>query len=68
VFDNLPALSHFEAAPVVDELEAYLAAPIENVDITDIFVWWYEHRGTYPRLSAMALDYLSIPGKQYPST
>ncbi|KIK92730.1 hypothetical protein PAXRUDRAFT_146663 [Paxillus rubicundulus Ve08.2h10] len=24
-------------------------------------MWWYEHRGLYPHLSVMALDYLSIP-------
>lgn len=26
-------------------------------------VWWYEHSGTYPCLSCMALNYLTIPSK-----
>ena len=26
-------------------------------------MWWYERKHIYPRLSRMAMDYLSIPGK-----
>jgi len=25
-------------------------------------MWWFKNRAVYPRLSRMALDYLSIPG------
>lgn len=45
----------------LNELDEYLSQPIENV--CDPITWWWEHRHVYPRLSAMALDYLSIPGK-----
>lgn len=44
-----------------NEIERYLAVPIE--DTNDPLVWWADHRALYPRLSHMALDYLSIPGK-----
>ena len=43
-----------------DELDAYLASGIE--DVADPLKWWDEHRSTYPHLSRMALDYLTIPG------
>lgn len=44
----------------VDELDEYLSLPIERV--RDPLAWWWEHRHTYPRLSAMAFDFLSAPG------
>jgi hypothetical protein len=43
------------------ELEDYLRLPVENV--TDALKWWFDNRRTYPNLSRMARDYLSIPGK-----
>jgi hypothetical protein len=43
-----------------NELEEYLALPVENV--RDPLKWWYENRRAYPILSRMGLDYLSIPG------
>ena len=43
-----------------DELTQYLKCPVEN--IKDAFAWWVKNRAVYPRLSRMALDYLSIPG------
>ena len=43
-----------------DELVRYLAADVEHTH--DVLAWWHEHRTTYPRLSRMAFDYLSIPG------
>lgn len=48
-----------------DELDRYLAMDVE--DMKDGLMWWYERRTTFPRLSRMARDYLSIPGK-YPSS
>lgn len=45
----------------VDELDEYLSQAIEKVK--DPIAWWWNHRQVYPQLSAMALDYLSIPGK-----
>src|ERR1700678_1679552 len=43
-----------------DELDKYLSQAIEKV--RDPIAWWWDHHKVYPRLSAMALDYLSIPG------
>ena len=43
-----------------DELDEYLSQAIEKV--RDPIVWWWDHQKVYPQLSAMALDYLSIPG------
>ena len=43
------------------ELDHYLKADVE--DVTDAIAWWHIRRSTYPRLSRMALDYLTIPSK-----
>lgn len=51
-----------EARPAHDELESYLAAgTVKNVQ--NALLWWHEHADVYPRLSRMATDYLTIPGK-----
>src|SRR5713101_5608691 len=39
----------------------YLSHLVENVK--DLLKWWFDNRQTYPNLSRMAEDYLSIPGK-----
>ncbi|GBE87594.1 putative AC9 transposase [Sparassis crispa] len=44
---------------VRNEIDDYLAAPLENVQ--DPLKWWYDNRQAYPKLSRMGLDYLSIP-------
>jgi hypothetical protein len=44
-----------------DELDCYLAMDVE--DVKDGVKWWYEKWYTFPHLSCMARDYLSIPGK-----
>ena len=46
---------------LTSELDDYLHLPVEN--ITDPLKWWFDNRRTYPNLSQMALDYLSIPGE-----
>lgn len=47
-----------------DELEHYLATEHDrNVD--NAIEWWIDHRSTYPRLSRMARDFLTIPGVLY---
>jgi hypothetical protein len=43
-----------------NELDEYLSQAVEKV--RDPIVWWWEHKKVYPALSAMAFDYLSIPG------
>ena len=46
----------------VDQLEQYLAAPVEpEMESGTELDWWYRHRETWPQLAQMALDILSIP-------
>lgn len=67
-----PAISTLSATvPVLDEVELYLSTGPETLKYMDHgqeksfmpLEWWVNHRGTYPRLSRMALDYLSVPGE-----
>ena len=60
IFDHLPSLARTKTTTSDGELDTYLNADIE--DITDAIAWWYGRRKTYPRLSRMALNYLTIPG------
>lgn len=72
IFDNLASgISEEPTGAGQDELERYLAEPCKQID-GDILKWWYGQRDTYPRLSRMALDFLSAPGAyhhsyQYPT-
>jgi len=59
IFDNLPALAAPKPSDLRGELERYLSADPEYAP--DVLAWWHERRSTYPRLSRMAMDYLSIP-------
>ena len=61
MFDTLAALSAPKAAELRDELARYLSTDPEHTE--DVLLWWTERKSTFPRLSRMALDYLSIPGK-----
>lgn len=60
MFYNLPSLAAPKPSELRDELDRYLSTDPENVE--NMLAWWHERRGTYPQLSRMALDYLSIPG------
>ena len=60
IFDDLPALRPITAA-YRDELEKYLSTERE-LNAQDNLLWWHERKHIYPRLSWMAMDYLSIPG------
>jgi len=62
IFDNLPALAALRQSELHDKLDAFLSTNPENV--IDVIKWWLEKHSTYPRLSRMALDYLTIPGEQ----
>ncbi|EIW51901.1 HAT dimerization, partial [Trametes versicolor FP-101664 SS1] len=42
-----------------DELNDYLESPVDPTK--DALAWWHARRLQFPRLSRMALDYLSIP-------
>ena len=49
-----------------DELASYLSGGVEYLKNDagksgDPLKWWREHHDMYPRLAAMASDYLSIP-------
>ena len=59
--DDFGNISVGKMAHERNELEEYLALPVEKVK--DPLKWWYDNRNVYPRLSRMALDYLSAPGK-----
>jgi hypothetical protein len=48
-------------ADTMNELDRYLATH-RIKDVKDPLAWWYENRGSYPRLWQMARDYLTIPG------
>jgi hypothetical protein len=48
-------------ADTMNELDRYLATR-RIKDVKDPLAWWYENRGSYPRLWWMAWDYLTIPG------
>ena len=43
------------------EIDVYLSLTVENVK--NPLKWWVDNRQTYPNLSRMACDYLSISGK-----
>lgn len=43
-----------------DELKQYLSTDIEQV--TNPIEWWNSKARAFPRLSRMAIDYLTIPG------
>jgi hypothetical protein len=62
IFDTLPALNMFAPAVIQDELTTYLSTPIENIREDQGLAWWETHQSSYPRLSRMARDFLSIPG------
>ena len=44
------------------ELDHYLKTKRVK-KVKDPLKWWFENRGTYPRLSRMARDFLMIPGE-----
>lgn len=61
IFDVLPALSTPNPNDLRDELARYLSTDPEYV--ADVLLFWSDRKTTYPNLSRMALDYLSIPGE-----
>ena len=63
IFDALPTVSRSKKVGLANEITRYLSAPTEAT--LDPLVWWMERKGIYPRLSRMALDYLSIPGQSF---
>ena len=64
IFDDLPSLKPSEDKEPQDELERFLSTE-RDLNVKDGLRWWVDRKHLYPRLSRMALDYLSIPGKLY---
>jgi hypothetical protein len=62
MFNSLPAFSGAPSFTDRDELSRYLAEDIISMKPQDTLAWWASKKAVYPRLSRMALDYLSIPG------
>ena len=54
--------SDSEAEDFMTELDHYLKSARVK-DVEDPRKWWFENRGSYPCLSRMARDFLTIPGK-----
>ena len=61
IFDNLPSLSMPKVLALDEELTRYLASPPKAT--ANPLRWWFENQAIYPRLSRMARNYLSVPGK-----
>jgi hypothetical protein len=59
----LPVLSTAKKSALADELTQYLATPVEATK--DPLTWWVKKQATYPCLSRMARNYLSIPGLSF---
>jgi hypothetical protein len=60
MFDALPCLAAPKPDELRDELARYLSTDPEQVE--DVLLWWSERRASFPCLSRIALDYLTIPG------
>ena len=60
MFDCMPALAAPKRIELRNEIDRYLSTDVEEVG--DVLMWWQERRLMFPKLSTMALDYLSIPG------
>ncbi|KIK31665.1 hypothetical protein CY34DRAFT_102941, partial [Suillus luteus UH-Slu-Lm8-n1] len=65
IFDHIPTLAPPKSTDLCDEVDRYLSTDVECVD--NAIAWWHEHCGSFPCLSHMALDYLTIPGKLHHS-
>jgi hypothetical protein len=49
------------SAPILHEVRAYMAAPVESID-TDLLNWWAKvGRNKYPNLAKLARQYLGCP-------
>lgn len=63
-FNNILAKKRFNMGLTKskqDELETYLSAE-SDPSADDPILWWQQHTKTYPCLSRMAIDFLTIPG------
>lgn len=66
MFDGPKVTSRFLAhSTPQSEIERWLNESLVEVADADVVRWWKARRADYPRLSRMALDYLTIPGTHY---
>lgn len=56
--------SSMEEEELMTELDHYLKSARLKA-VKDPLQWWFDNRGTYPRLSRMAKDFLTIPGESF---
>ena len=62
IFDTLDSFATSpSSAGALSELERYLSTRSDPT-VSDPLAWWHDRRTMYPRLSRMALDYLTVPG------
>ncbi|PSR82512.1 hypothetical protein PHLCEN_2v6060 [Hermanssonia centrifuga] len=72
IFDALPAFAQSQesvgsADCLQDQLDLYLSTGTEVIKKDEtVLQWWYRRQDIYPRLSRMALDYLTIPATVQP--
>ena len=59
--DSESSSSSSEEEEFIEELDRYLSSG-RIKGVKDPLKWWHDNQGSYPRLSRMAKDYLSIPG------
>jgi hAT family C-terminal dimerisation region len=60
--DSASDTSEESALAPDEELELYLSTRPDK-DVADPIRWWKEKQTVYPRLSQMAIDFLTIPGE-----
>ncbi|TFK80654.1 hATC-domain-containing protein, partial [Polyporus arcularius HHB13444] len=60
IFDHFASMAGKIDVAASDEIARYLASHTEPTN--NPLQWWTDRRSNFPRLSRMALDYLSIPG------
>lgn len=59
IFNNLASMAEPLEEDLSAELDLYLSSHAEYVE--DVLTWWIEWWDTYPYLSRMAIDFLTIP-------
>ena len=62
IFADLFSTASEAADEDTDELAVYLAAPCESIKDENVLAWW-RSQAQFPRLSRMAVSYLSCPGE-----
>ncbi|OJT01922.1 Zinc finger BED domain-containing protein RICESLEEPER 2, partial [Trametes pubescens] len=64
IFDSLASFKPPTKAQLSDKLVQYLNTDPEHTE--DVLQWWINHQVSYPNLSRMAIDYLTMPATSVP--